>query len=209
MQGPPADITPPCPSSPRWLLQAPRQADGHPLTLHRAAQSPWDSVSRVTVTLPMCGYSAAPPTGLRHTASDTVFNGQLSHWAEQQTDLQVLWAGGGHQSAPAPNQLEPALGPRCVGSLPLTGSLGTQRVRVAQLRAGRLGTAPLQSCPSWPYGPSQGGAWGWLAQALRSPSHTPSGSSEAPAGLAGGPPAVRTETHRVSTPGLAHLWPAW
>lgn len=72
-----------------------------------------------------------------------------------------------------------------------------------QLRDGQLGTTPLQSCPFWPCGSSQGGAWGWLVQALKSPSYTPSDSSEAPAGLAGDPPEVRTEHIGVSTP----AWP--
>lgn len=77
-----------------------------------------------------------------------------------------------------------------------------------QLRAGGPGTASLQSCPSWPCGSSQGGAWGWLWQALASPSHTPSGSSEAPAGLAGGLPVIGRRCTVVSSLGLAHLWPA-
>lgn len=92
-------------------------------------------------------------------------------------------------------------------SRPLTATLGNPEGKGSkQLRAVGLGTAFFQSCPCWPCGSSQGGAWasGWLVRALVSLGHTPSGFSEAPQGLAGGPPVFSMETcvGQLPWPGL-------
>lgn len=165
--------TRPCPFS--WGAALPRWALGACL---RPGQ-PRGSIPAAGTRCPehLCHFpcvATAPgrSTGLTHTSCDVVFNGQL-------------WALGG-----AANWPESASGQRrtswgCGGAGLPEGEGGTQ------LRA--EGTASLWSCPSWPCGSSQGSAWGWLVQELVAPTPTPSGSSEALPGPAGGAPAAGTE----------------
>lgn len=100
----------------------------------------------------------------------------------------------------------------CGGSRRLTTTLGNPEGKGGeQLRAVGLGTASFQSCPCWPCGSSQGGAWAlaWLVRALVSPGHTPSGSSEAPQGLAGGPPVFSMEMDVGQLPWPRLLVASW